>query len=274
MITMMGSMGTYMKNLKLQTQFQIKQSNGELGTHKSLEDYLKTSLNKDEDGLPKQDEKLGKIQNKVMAGTKLTAEERRYLEAHDPETYQKLKNAEQQQKDFEQKLKQCRTKEEAQRLKMTYINSSLVIVKSVEHNSAIPKTKKLEIFMQEKMKCDKIEESAREFVKRGDYERLPTEAEEAKARKDAAEAEKAAQPEAPERKEPADTSEEHEEKKAQAQKEKKPSIHVESREEKKVKRARANARRGSRAEFAQAVAAYKANSEEKINAEPKVDAKG
>ncbi len=34
MITMMGSMGTYMKNLKLQTQFQIKQDRGELGSHK------------------------------------------------------------------------------------------------------------------------------------------------------------------------------------------------------------------------------------------------
>lgn len=274
MITMMGTIGSYTKNLKLQTKFQIKQANGELGSHKSLEDYLKTSLGQDEDGMPKRDEKLGKIQDKVMAGTKLTSEERRYLEAHDPETFQKLKAAEQQQKDYEQKLKQCRTKEEAQRLKMTYINNSLVIVKSVEHNSAIPKIKKLEIFMQEKMKCDKIEESTKEFVKRGDYERLPTEAEAAKARKDAAEAEKAAEPEAPERKEPAETSGEHEEEKAQAQQEKKPAIHVESREEKKVKRAKANAHRGSSAEFARAVAAYKANSAEKANAESKVDAKG
>lgn len=270
MITMMGSISAYTKNIKLQTQFQMKQAKGELGTHKSLEDYLKTSQGQDE--LPKRDEKLGKIQNKVMAGTKLTPDERKYLEAHDPETYQKLKAAEQQQKAFEEKLKQCRTKEEAQRLKMTYINSSLTTIKSVEHNSAIPKNKKLEIFMQEKMKCDLIEESEREFVKRGDYGRLPTEAEEAKARKDAQEAQEAQKPEAPEKKEPAETAEEHQEKEVQAQEEKKPSIHVESREEKKVKRARANAHRGSAAEFAQAMAAYKSNSEPADEVESKIDA--
>lgn len=251
MITMMGSIGAYTKNLKLQTQFQMKQAKGELGTHKSLTDYLSPAG--DEEGHHKKDEKLGKIQNKILSGTKLTPEERRYLEAHDPEAFQKLRSAEQQQKDFEQKLKRCRTKEEAQRLKMTYINSSLVTIKGVEHNSAIPKEKKLEIFMQEKLKCERIEESAQEFVKRGDYERLPTQAEEHKAMKDAAEAEKAARPEPPKIKEPAVSG--GESGTEQPSKEEKPEIHVETREEKKVRRARSSPRR---AEYARAAAAYSA----------------
>lgn len=274
MITMMGSIGAYTKNLKLQTQFQMKQAKGELGSHKSLDEYLSSTLTPDEIKDSKSKDKLREIHNKLLQGGKLTAEERKYLQQNDPEAYQKLKSSEQEQKAFEQRLKQCRTKEEAQRLKMTYINSSLVTVKSVENNSAISKSKKLEIFMQEKQRCDRIEESCRNFVQRGDYERLPTEAEETKANKDASEAEEARRLEAPEMKEPAESSEGNEESKAQVREDDKPAVHVESREEKKVKRARANARRGSDAELRKAAAAYLANSSPDAGTAAKVDARG
>lgn len=248
MITMMGSIGSYTKNLKLQTQFQMKQARGELGSHKSLEEYLSSTMAKDDNDKTKS--KLREIHNKLLQGGKLTAEEKKYLQANDPEAYQKLSAAEQEQKAFEQKLKQCRTKEEAQRLKMTYINSSLVTIKSVEHNSAIPKAKKLEIFMQEKQRCDKIEESSREFVRRGDYDRLPDQTEEAKAEKDRKEAEESRRDE------------------------EKPDIHTETREEKKVKRAKANSQRRSDAEFRQAVAAYQTSSIPEAEPVAKVDVKG
>ena len=272
MITMMGSMGTYMKNLKLQTQFQIKQDRGELGSHKSLEDYINITNAKDLPGHEndKDREKLSGIKNKLLQGGKLTAEERKYLQAKDPEAYQKLKASEQEQKAFEQRLRQCRTKEEAQRLKMTYINSSLVTLKSVEHNSAIPQQKKLEIFMQEKQRCDRIEESSREFVRRGDYDRLPTEAEETKADKDAQEAREAQRPKVPEREEPLKPAEKRKEKPT----EERPAVHVESREEKKVKRARANAHRNPGPGFTQVVAAYHANIGKADITKSKIDTKG
>lgn len=270
MITMMGSMGAYMKNLKLQTQVDIKQSRGELGSHKSLTEYLDASLSRNKDDEHKPDDKLRDIHNKLLTGGKLTEDERKYLQSKDPEAYQKLKAAEQEQKAFKQKLRQCRTKEEAQRLKMTYVNSSLVTIRSVEHDSAIPKEKKLEIFMQEKQRCDRIEETSREFVRSGDYDRLPSEAEESKAHKDAQKAEEDRRPKAPQKAEPSDTAGELREK--QAPMEEKPAIHVESREEKKVKRARANASRSAR--FAQAVTAYQASVMPPEAAIPKVDTKG
>ncbi len=271
MIAMMGSIGAYTKQLKLQTQFEMKQAKGELGTHKSLEEYLSASVGGAGEDRDKDKEKLRDIHNKLLQGGKLTPEERRYLEAKDPEAYRKLQASEQEQKAFEQKLRQCRTKEEAQRLKMTYINSSLVTMKGVEHNSSIPKEKKLEIFMQEKQRCDRIEKSSREFVLRGDYDKLPTEAEEHKAIKDEAEAEEARRPKAPERKEPGESAE-----KPHEPGEKKPAVHVETEEEKKVKRAKRNARRGSEGDFHQAVAAYRAayNAGAVPQAAAKIDAKG
>lgn len=270
MITMMGSMGAYMKNLKLQTQVDIKQSRGELGSHKTLAECLDSSLSSSGNDEHKPDDKLRDIHNKLLTGGKLTEDERKYLQANDPEAYQKLKAAEQEQKAFKQKLRQCRTKEEAQRLKMTYVNSSLVTIKSVEYNSAIPKQKKLEIFMQEKQRCDRIEETSREFVRSGDYDRLPSEAEESKAYKDAQKAEEERRANAPQKEEPTSTDGELREKAASI--EERPAIHVESREEKKVKRARANASRG--AGFSQAVTAYQASLMPPMAAVPKVDTKG
>lgn len=181
---MIGSLNAYTKNLKMETQFQIKRQRGELNSHKTLEEWLGDAQPEEarESGGDKQ---LRSIHQKLEAGGKLTAEERRYLQAKDPEAYSKLEASEREQRAFEQKLRQCKTKEEAQRLKMTYLSSSLVKVKAVEHNSAIPQQKKLEIMMEEKQRCDRLEKSSREFVRRGDYEKLPTQAEEAKAEQDA-----------------------------------------------------------------------------------------
>lgn len=276
MITMMGSMGAYMKNLKLKTQVEMKQSRGELGNHKSLSEYLDATKAGNEDGKNKSDDRLRDIHNKILQGGKLTPDERRYLQSKDPEAFQKLRASEQEQKAFERKLRQCRTKEEAQRLKMTYINSSLTTIKSVENNSAIPKEKKLEIFMQEKQRCDRIEASCKEFERSGEYDRLPSEAEEAKAHEDAQRAEEEQRTQAPEEEGGPAAKEEPAEGPGDGPKEEdspeKPAIHVESREEKKVKKARANAGRGTL--YFQAVTAYQASLLPQEAAGPKVDMKG
>ena len=264
---LMGSLNTYTKQLKLQTQFHLKQAKGELGAHKTLEQYLGEAA---EDAGEKNgsDDTLRSIHQKLDAGAKLTAQERRYLQSKDPEAYAKLEASEREQKAFEQKLRQCRTKEEAQRLKMTYLNTSLVVVKAVENNSNISQAKKLEIMTQEKRRCDKLEQSAREFVRRGDYERLPTEAEQAKAEKEAQKAQRPAEQKEPETPDVREAQEDQE----------KEAVHVESREERKVKRARAQARaraqKSAAADFTLAAAAYRSSAKAAPAPQPTVDVKG
>lgn len=208
-----GSVNAYTKNLRLQTQWNLKKENGgAAGKGKSLSDWLQASQglkgNKAEQAAAaaiyadaaqrareQGDDKLREIMNKVYAGGKLTRDEREYLRAKDPEAWQRLKSAEQEQKSYERELKRCRTKEEAQRLKMTRLNASLTTVKSVENNPHIPLEKKLEIAMQEKLKCDNIQESTRRFVEKGEYGRLPTQAEQAQAEQERREAEEVKVPE-------------------------------------------------------------------------------
>ena len=131
------------------------------------------------------------IRTKLATGKKLTQEEMDYLQKHDPQTYQKAKSIEEEQKSYEEELKRCRTKEDVQRVKMNHTAASLSTVNNVKNNPAIPEGAKLGIMWQELMKSRALEETLGEFVKSGRYAQLPTEAEKAEAEKTFKEAKEA-----------------------------------------------------------------------------------
>ena len=232
-----GNLNSYIKNLKLQSQWTLKQQTGQYDAKgKSLEDWL--------DGSPRQaqetaygergDKTLKKIHQKLEAGGRLTQKEREYLQKHDPEAYQDLVNQEREQRAYEQELRRCTTQEEVERLRMTRINASLARIRAVENNPHIPLSKKLEIAMAEKQRVDRIAESTQRFVASGEYAKLPTRAEEAQANEDAADV----FPSVPEG---ADRTEPGAEPRPPEAAQEDPRVDVESQEERKVRRARARA---------------------------------
>lgn len=70
-----GSLNTYTKNLKLQTQWNMKKQSGDVTSHTNpMDQWLKssdTTQEKDEDK-----SKLNAIKQKIYAGTKLTDDEK------------------------------------------------------------------------------------------------------------------------------------------------------------------------------------------------------
>ena len=186
--TMSGSLGQYMKNQRLQMQWEIKKRNGNVNAHtRSLSDLLKktpaaaAAQQQVDDERERSDTRLKDIKDKIFNGQKLTPEERRYLQAKDPMTYQQLRNVEQDQKSYERELRRCKTKEEVQRLKTMRVGASLAAVNAVANNPHISTAKKLELCQIEKLRCGKFEASTLAFVRKGEYAKLPTEAEKAKA---------------------------------------------------------------------------------------------
>ena len=123
------------------------------------------------------------IRTKLASGKKLTREEMEYLQKNDPQTYQKAKAIEEEQKSYEEELKKCKTKEDVQRVRMNRTAASLSVVNSVKSNPAIPESAKLGILWQELQKNMALEETISEFVKSGRYAQLPTEAEKLEAEK-------------------------------------------------------------------------------------------
>lgn len=175
---MIQSLGTYTKNMEMQMKWQQKKTNNDFTADGS------TKLN---DPIARQADESSKISSQIRTklanGKKLTREEMDYLQKNDPQTYQKAKAIEEEQKSYEEELKRCKTKEDVQRVKMNRTAASLSVVNSVKNNPAIPEGAKLGIIMQELMKNKALEETISAFVKSGRYAQLPTEAEKMEAEK-------------------------------------------------------------------------------------------
>ncbi len=180
-----GTLGTYMRNMEKHAQWQMKQKSGDYLSHKkSLQEWFEeTKVNNPElaERIKEQAEKdkpeIQAIYTKVQYGKKLSPAEMKYLQTNDPETYAKAVSIQQERKAYENELKQCRTKEDVQRLKMSKVATSLAAVKDIESNPEIPEEKKLEYVMMENARVEAINEITEKFVEKGEYDKLPTEAE-------------------------------------------------------------------------------------------------
>jgi hypothetical protein len=186
--------------MKLQMKWQQRKSSGDYltkgysGTKESQKDQelqdpqsrLLESMKPDESASMRQ-----QISTKMMAGKRLSSAEMEYLKENDPQTYQKARTIEMEREAYERRLKQCRTKEEVQRVKFSQAASSLATVKNVESNPSIPKGQKLALIMQELHKFNAMSDTDRAYMQSKDYQSLPTEAEKRKAEEELEKAEKA-----------------------------------------------------------------------------------
>lgn len=192
--SVMQSIGKYTKNMEMQMKWKQRKANNDFTADGST--TLRDSIARQAEEIRKSQadgsSKLSaQIRTKLAAGKKLTQEEMDYLQKNDPQTYQKAKAIEEEQKCYEEELKRCRTKEDVQRVKMNHTAASLSTVNNVKNNPSIPEGAKLGIMWQELMKTRALEETMGEFVKSGRYAQLPTEAEKAEAEKELKEAKEA-----------------------------------------------------------------------------------
>lgn len=137
-----------------------------------------------------EDKELQRITNKIYAGGDLTEKEMQYLQKKNPILYQKMRAVEAEAKQYEEDLKRCRTKDEAQRVKMNKINSSVASIRSVESNPNISDADKLAFAQAEQAKLREIEKITTKFIENGAYASLPTDTEKFQTEKELAEAQR------------------------------------------------------------------------------------
>lgn len=119
------------------------------------------------------------IANKVDSGAKLTAEEEQYLEQNDPEALKRYRESKAEKKNYEEKLRNCKTKDEVERLKINTASGYLASMKKIENDPYIPMSAKLGKALEILAKSRNMEEAELKFKASAEYENLPTEAEEA-----------------------------------------------------------------------------------------------
>lgn len=117
------------------------------------------------------------LYTKLQSGGTLTAEEIAYLKENDPEALADYERAQAEKKAYEQALKNCKTKEDVDRLKFNRMGNFAAQAKSIANNPYIPKEKKLELMQKLNNEVCLIRDAHNEFVKSRVYEELPEEAE-------------------------------------------------------------------------------------------------
>ena len=185
--------GTIKSQVRLQMLDQKwQQKKSELNTGKKKEEM--TSEERFLEDLRQQAEKIRKenetadIYNKLKTGGILTADEIAYLKEHDPEALAQYEQAQAEKKNYENQLKNCRTKEDVERLKLNRMGNFAARAKSIVNNPYIPKSKKVELMNQLNNEVCLIRDAHTAFVKSATYQDMPTEEEMQQQRKQEAEA--------------------------------------------------------------------------------------
>ena len=193
-----GSVTSYMKSMELETKFKKKKAEGDLGSQsrKKTELEIKNEQFKAEymhrqEENEDDDKMLTDINNKIAVDQELTPEELRYLQNKNPSLYQKVKNIENEKKQYEKDLKNCKTKEEVERLKMNKVSSALSAIKSAESDPNLPESAKLAVAQGELRRMNALNKILAKFVERGEYDKLPAEQEVLEVEKQLKEAERA-----------------------------------------------------------------------------------
>ena len=117
------------------------------------------------------------LYTKLQSGGTLTAEEIAYLKENDPQALADYEKAQAEKKAYEQALKNCKTKEDVEKLKLNRLGNFAAQAKSIANNPYIPKEKKLELMQKLNNEVCLIRDAHNEFVKSRAYEELPEEAE-------------------------------------------------------------------------------------------------
>ena len=192
-----GKVGDYARTQTMKRKWHNRKSTGDFSsketrtvkydtrsTSDKIRDKLQDEARKIMDSyeeLQKKDDDSGsrmtEIRNKYMAGGKLSADELEYVSQKDPKFYQEIKAEEQELKSFEKRLRTAKTKEEAQRVIQEEANSALSRVNSVVNNPHISEGDKMAVCVAEYRKLVKKQEIFAKFAEKGEYNKLPTEAE-------------------------------------------------------------------------------------------------
>lgn len=128
-------------------------------------------------------QKHANIDAKLAAGEELTPEEIEYLRQNNPQALKDYEDTQRERESYKRALRNCRTKEEVERLKYTKMGQFMAEAKKISSNACIPKGKKVALLKRILQQATAVEDEHREFLKTSRYAGLPTEEEAREAEK-------------------------------------------------------------------------------------------
>lgn len=168
------------KMLKMTQKWEQKKSSGnilkkEVKELSPEEQQLKLYQEQLERG--REGNEYSSIYAKIQSGQELSPAEEDKLRAKDPKMYMEYKADRMEQEAYERRLKNCKTKEEAERLHVNRMNGKLSELKSIVNNPNIPKSEKLKEAQRILGDTAKTAQIFHTFTKSAEFKELPTEEE-------------------------------------------------------------------------------------------------
>ena len=120
------------------------------------------------------------IDTKLQAGGELTAEEIEYLKKNDPEALKEYEEVKRERESYKKQLKECKSKEEVEKLKMTKMGHYMAEAKEITNDPYIPKAKKYQLMKKMLKKTSAVEAEQEKFLQSSRYAKLPDEEKEAR----------------------------------------------------------------------------------------------
>lgn len=113
------------------------------------------------------------IDAKLKSGQKLTPDEIAYLKKNNPQALKEYEEIQEQRKAYKEALKNCRSKEEVERLKVTKMGQFMAQAKEISHNPNIPKGQKKAMLEKLVRIIAGVQKEHLDFEKSLQYQMLP-----------------------------------------------------------------------------------------------------
>lgn len=179
MIPIAGTVRNAMKMVQLDMQWQQKKMNisAEKPKTYTMEERQLQQYQKDVEEMRKS-RWIAALMNKIQNGEPLTPEEEAYPERNYPQALKEYEDTRMERAAYKEELKKCKSKEEAEQLKMNKMNEFMSAAKTVDSNPNIPKAAKIGLMERILRRLVGIEEEHVKFTRSLRYQKLPDKMEE------------------------------------------------------------------------------------------------
>lgn len=178
------------KMLEMTQKWEQKKSSGNIlkkETHELTPQERQLQMYQEQLEKEREGNEYSAIYAKIQSGQELSPAEEDKLRAKDPKMYMEYKADKMEQEAYEKRLRNCKTKEEAERLHVNRMNGKLSELKSIVNNPNIPKSEKLKEAQRILGDTTKTAQVFHTFTKSTEFKELPTEEEVMKANRAEAE---------------------------------------------------------------------------------------
>lgn len=171
LLPIVGTVRNTVKMAMMDNKWQQRKKTG--GKAVKLEEDPQIRQFKEDLQRMRENKEMSSISTKLKSGGTLTFEEIEYLKKNSPELYREYLEVQNEKAAYERQLKNCKTKEEVEKLRVSRMSSFLAEAKEIVGNANIPKEKKLSLLEKLLKKVMGDQSVHMNFVESAQYHSLP-----------------------------------------------------------------------------------------------------